>query len=74
LVLIFSSSIALRFKDLSVELLQTAAPDIILIRFSSNRLTLLYSFDMPPKDGVIKAQSCCLLDAMPFGPHPAAEV
>ena len=25
-------------------------------------------------DGVIKAQSCCLLDAMPFGPHPAAEV
>jgi hypothetical protein len=29
---------------------------------------------MPPKDGVIKAQSCCLLDAMPFGPHPAAEV
>jgi hypothetical protein len=29
---------------------------------------------MPPKDCVIKAQSCCLLDAMPFGPHPAAEV
>jgi hypothetical protein len=37
-------------------------------------IILLYSFNrLSQMRGAIKAQSCCVLGAVPVGPHPAAE-